>query len=166
RRGGGRIVNISGGGATSPRPDFSAYAASKCALVRFTETLALEVRADKIMVNAVSPGAMNTRMLDELLAAGPDAAPREFESALKRNREGGDSPERAAGLVALLCSSLSNGITGKLISAPWDDWEHLPQRAAELVNSDVYTLRRVTPVETRSASLRAAEVAGKACDVV
>jgi len=50
RRGSGKIVNISGGGATSARPDFSSYGASKCALVRLTETLAEELRADKIDV--------------------------------------------------------------------------------------------------------------------
>lgn len=144
RRRGGKIVNIAGGGATTPRPDFSAYAAAKCALVRLTETLAEELKQDGIDVNAVSPGAMNTRMLDELLSAGPDAAPREFDAALKRKLEGGTPPERAAGLVALLASSLSNGITGKLISAVWDDWEHLPDRREELDASEIYTLRRVT----------------------
>jgi 3-oxoacyl-[acyl-carrier protein] reductase len=145
RRGGGKIVNISGGGATSPRPDFSAYGASKCALVRLTETLAEELREEKIDVNAVAPGAMNTRMLDELLIAGPDAAPREFADAIKRKREGGAPPEKAAALVALLCSSLCNRITGKLISAMWDEWEKLPQRRAELAAGELYTLRRVTP---------------------
>lgn len=144
RRGGGKIVNISGGGATRPRPDFTAYAAAKCALVRLTETLAEELKEDRIDVNAVAPGQMNTRMLDELLSAGPDGAPREFAEALKRKREGGASPDKAAGLVALLASSLGNGITGKLISAVWDDWEHLPQQREELTNGDIYTLRRVT----------------------
>ena len=143
RRGGGKIVNISGGGATSPRPDFSSYAAAKCALVRLTETLAEELKEDRIDVNAVAPGAMNTRMLDELLSAGPDAAPREFADALKRKREGGTPPDKAAGLVAMLASSLSDGITGKLISAVWDDWEQLPQRREELKKSELYTLRRV-----------------------
>ena len=42
-RGYGKIVNLSGGGATAPRPNFSAYAAAKVAVVRFTETLAQEL---------------------------------------------------------------------------------------------------------------------------
>lgn len=140
----GKIINISGGGATSPRPDFSAYAASKCALVRLTETLAEELRDSRIDVNAVSPGAMNTRMLDEVIAAGPDAARREYASALKRQKEGGANATRAAGLVAWLASSASDGITGKLISAVWDDWERLDQRRHELEKTELFTLRRVS----------------------
>src|SRR5215472_4065265 len=57
----GKIVNISGGGATGPLPGLSAYAASKAAVVRFTETLALEAREWAIDVNAVAPGALMTR---------------------------------------------------------------------------------------------------------
>ena len=140
----GKIINISGGGATSPRPDFSAYAASKCALVRLTETLAEELRDSRIDVNAVSPGAMNTRMLDEVIAAGPSAARREYESALKRQKEGGANATRATALVAWLASSASDGITGKLISAVWDDWERLDQRRHELEKTELFTLRRVS----------------------
>lgn len=143
-RGGGKIINISGGGAASARPHFSAYAASKCALVRWTETIAEELKADRIDVNAVAPGAMNTRMLEELIAAGPDAAPREHEAAVERAKSGGAAFERAAALVAWLASPASDGITGKLISAAWDDWERLDQRREDLRTTDLFTLRRVT----------------------
>lgn len=70
-RGYGKIIQLSGGGATNPLPGISAYAASKAAAVRFAETLAEELRAHHVDVNAVAPGALNTRMLDEVLAAGP-----------------------------------------------------------------------------------------------
>ena len=76
QRGSGKIINISGGGTTSPRPDFSAYTAAKCAGAAVTETLAAELQDARIDVNAVAPGAMNTRMLDETLDAGPKAASR------------------------------------------------------------------------------------------
>ena len=122
RRGGGKIINISGGGATGPRPNFSAYGASKCALVRLTETLAHELSGSGIDVNAVAPGPMNTRMLEEVLAAGPQAAAPEYEAAMARSRAGGRSPARAAELVVFLASSVCDGITGRLISAIWDDW--------------------------------------------
>lgn len=69
----GKIINLSGGGATAPRPNFSAYAASKAAVIRLTETIADEVRPFNIQVNAIAPGAINTKMLDEVFAAG-DAA--------------------------------------------------------------------------------------------
>ena len=142
-RGGGKIINLSGGGAATCRPDFSAYAASKCALVRLTETIAEEAKTDRIDINAVAPGAMNTRMLDELIAAGPEAAPREHQAALERSQNGGAPPQRAAELVAWLACRASDGITGKLISAAWDDWERLAARRDQL-RGDLFTLRRVT----------------------
>ena len=77
----GKIVQLSGGGATNPLPRISAYAASKAAVVRFAETLALEVQDDGIDVNAIAPGALNTRMLDEVLAAGPEPSARSSTSA-------------------------------------------------------------------------------------
>ena len=60
---GGSVVNLAGGGATSARPRFSAYAAAKAGLARFSETLAREAAAAKVRVNCVSPGAMGTDML-------------------------------------------------------------------------------------------------------
>jgi len=68
----GKIVNLSGGGATAPLPRISSYAASKAAVVRFTETLAEETRGAGIDVNAIAPGALNTRLMDDLIAAGPE----------------------------------------------------------------------------------------------
>lgn len=90
RRGYGKIINLSGGGATSPLPRFSAYAASKAAVVRLTETLAQELQDARIDVNAIAPGALNTRLLDEVLAAGPSKAGAAFyERALKQREEAG-----------------------------------------------------------------------------
>jgi 3-oxoacyl-[acyl-carrier protein] reductase len=145
RRGWGKIINISGGGATSPRPDFIAYACAKTALVRLTETLAEELKGTGVDVNAVAPGPMNTRMLEETLAAGPGGAKREYGAALVRSKEGGTPPEKAAELVTWLASPASDGITGRLISAVWDDWPKLADRRDELAKTDVYTLRRIVP---------------------
>ncbi len=144
-RGRGKIVNISGGGATGPRPDLSAYAAAKAALVRLSETLAEELRDSKIDVNCVAPGAMNTRMLDELLAAGPAGARHEYERAVAQAQSGGTPPEKAAALVVFLASAASDGITGRLLSALWDDWASLPGKREQLAKSDLYTLRRIVP---------------------
>ena len=143
-RGRGKIINLSGGGAASPRPDFSAYGAAKCALVRLTETLAEELRSDWIDINAIAPGAMNTRMLDEVLAAGPSRASREFAAAQARHRDGGASPARAAELAVFLASEASDGISGKLISAIWDPWPELSTDRSALAGENL-TLRRVTP---------------------
>jgi 3-oxoacyl-[acyl-carrier protein] reductase len=141
----GKIVNISGGGATAPRPRFSAYATAKSGLVRFTETLAAELRGSGIDVNALAPGAMNTQMLEEILAAGPGAAGAEYKDAERRQVEGGTPPERAADLAVFLASAASDGISGRLLSAVWDAWEDLPGHRADLEQSDVYTLRRIVP---------------------
>jgi 3-oxoacyl-[acyl-carrier protein] reductase len=145
-RGAGKIVNLSGGGATAPLPRLSAYAASKAAVVRFTETLAEELRGTRIDVNAIAPGALNTRLLDEVLAAGPDKVGKAFyERSVKQKAEGGASLEKGAALCAFLLSGESDGISGRLLSAVWDPWPDLPQRRAELEKSDIYTLRRIVP---------------------
>ena len=146
KRGRGRIVNLSGGGATAPLPRFSAYAASKAAVVRFTETLAEELRGTPILVNAVAPGALNTRLLEEAIAAGPDKVGQSFyERALRQKADGGAPLEKGAALCAFLLSSESDGIQGRLLSAVWDPWADLPARLTELAESDIYTLRRIVP---------------------
>jgi 3-oxoacyl-[acyl-carrier protein] reductase len=142
----GKVLNLSGGGATSPRPFFSAYAASKAAVVRFTENLAEELRGTGVDVNAVSPGALNTRMLTQLLEAGPGRMTEsEFVRAQRQKETGGASIQRAAELCVYLSSPASDGITGKLISAPWDPWPRLDRHLEELRSTDVYTLRRIVP---------------------
>lgn len=146
RQGRGKIVALSGGGATQPRPHFSAYAASKAAVVRFVETLAAELEGSGIDVNAIAPGALNTRMLDEVLAAGKECAGAEaYAGALKQRNEGGSPLDDAVDLIAFLASDASNGITGRLIAARWDSWRGLADVRERLRGSDVYTLRRIVP---------------------
>jgi len=146
RQGYGKIIQISGGGATNPLPNISAYAASKAAIVRFAETLAEELRAHHVDVNAVAPGALNTRLLDEVLAAGPEAVGDAFyERSQKQKAEGGTPLEKGAELCAFLASGASDGMTGKLISAVWDPWETFPAHRADLDGTDIYTLRRIVP---------------------
>ncbi len=147
KRGYGKIVQLSGGGATGPLPGLSAYAASKAAVVRFAETLAEELREHRVDVNAIAPGALNTRMLDEVLGAGPERVGKAFyERALAQREDGGVPLTRGAELAVFLGSAASDGITGKLLSAIWDPWSELPRRCGDL-DSDVYTLRRIVPVD-------------------
>lgn len=142
----GKIILLSGGGATKPLPYLSAYAASKAAVVRFGETLAEEVRGLGIDVNSVAPGALNTRLLDEVLEAGPEHVGQTFyEQSLKQQETGGTPLHRGASLCVFLASSASDRITGKLISAVWDPWEQLPEHLEDLKDSDIYTLRRIVP---------------------
>jgi NAD(P)-dependent dehydrogenase (short-subunit alcohol dehydrogenase family) len=134
----GKIIQLSGGGATNPLPRVSSYAAS----------LALEVKDDGIDVNAIAPGALNTRMMDELLAAGPAAVGEAFFQRMKRIADEGGTPlEKGAALAVFLASGASDGITGRLLSAVWDPWADLPVHRGDLDRTDVYTLRRVTPAD-------------------
>ena len=119
--------------------------ASEAAVVRFTETLAVEVCEAGIDVNALAPGALNTAMLDEILAAGPERVGEYYQKALRQKESGGSSLGRAAALCVSLLAAETDRITGRLISAVWDPWEMLPKRKDALNSSDVYTLRRITP---------------------
>jgi 3-oxoacyl-[acyl-carrier protein] reductase len=148
RQGHGKIVMLSGGGATAPLPRISSYAASKSAVVRLTETIAEETRGAGIDVNAIAPGALNTRLLDEVLTAGPEKVGTAFfERSMKQKEQGGTPLHHGADLCIFLLSDASNGITGKLISAVWDPWRDLPGHVEELNKTDVYTLRRIVPAD-------------------
>lgn len=142
----GKIINISGGGATNPLPFLSAYAASKAAVVRLTETLAEELRDFQIDVNAVAPGALNTRFLDEVLEAGPSMVGEAlYKKSIQQAEAGGVPPAVGARACVYLASEASNGITGKLIAAQWDPLGDLHTHLDELLRSDIYTLRRIVP---------------------
>jgi len=139
----GKIINFSGGGAGYSRPNFSAYAVSKAGVVRLTEILADELRDFNIQVNAVSPGMIETKMLNGILEAGPEKSGRDFEQVLQRAEKGFDSVENAADLVCWLASENSKWLTGKLISAVWDPWREWKDSAPVVIDRDLYTLRRI-----------------------
>lgn len=144
---GGRIINFTGGGE-GPFPRFSAYAASKGAVVRFTESLAEEVKDDGIFINAIAPGEVNTALFEDVLRAGPEKCGEEqYRQFLRRKEEGGAPPELAAELCVFLASKKSTGITGKVLSAKWDDWKKFQKHIKEIAESDVYTYRRIKPVD-------------------
>ena len=145
KRGGGRIINFSGGGEGA-YANFAAYAASKGGIVRLTETAAEELKVWGICVNAIAPGAVNTKLLDDLLNAGPEKAGQAvYNRSLKQKAEGGVPPEKVAELCVFLASSESDGLTGKVISAVWDDYKSFPKHLKEIMESDVYTWRRIKP---------------------
>lgn len=142
----GKIIVLSGGGATNPLPNISSYAASKAAVVRLMETLAEELRSFGVDVNAIAPGALATRLVDEVLAAGPAKVGQAFyEKNLKWKQQGATPLSLGARLAVYLASPQSDGITGKLLSAQWDPWATLHEHREELANSDIYCLRRIVP---------------------
>jgi NAD(P)-dependent dehydrogenase (short-subunit alcohol dehydrogenase family) len=150
-RGRGKIVNFSGGGANNSRPNFSAYAAAKAGIVRFTEVLADELRPHGIQVFAVSPGIVRTRMIEEILATPAERAGSEYEAVRAKERTGFDSARTAAELVSFLASPAAEGLSGKNISAvrdPWREWA--AGRAAP--GEDLYLLRRIDGKNFRKGS--------------
>ena len=146
RAGSGKIINLSGGGATKPLPSLSSYAASKAGVVRLTETLAWELKDWRIDVNAVAPGILATKLAEDVMDVGEGLLGKGYFEEVKRQKQGNMSAfEKATDLCAFLASAESDGITGRLISAPWDPWQTLADRVDELASSDIYTLRRITP---------------------
>ena len=135
----GKIIVLSGRGAADARPNFSAYASSKAAVVRFVETLAEEVRDHNIQVNAMSPGGTYTHMTDEILRAGDRAGQREQDEAVQVRLTGGVAPEKQIELAVFLASEASNHVSGKMIHVN-DDWKRLEHAT---VSREIYTLRRV-----------------------
>jgi NAD(P)-dependent dehydrogenase (short-subunit alcohol dehydrogenase family) len=142
-QGGGKIIYFSGGGATSARPFFSAYGASKAAVVRFTECLAEELRDTNIQVNAIAPGAVRSRMWDEMRAAGAAGGLKLLEELKQMDRTSGVPPERAAALALFLASDRSKSLSGRLISVVHDKWEAMEPRIPAIMSTEAGTLRRV-----------------------
>ena len=154
-----KIICFSGGGATKARVNFSAYGVAKTALVRLVETIAEENRDQPLDINALAPGAINTRLTDEILALGPSVVGAAEYAAAQKQKAAALVPSslatadasadpaltRALDCVEWLLSPASDGITGRLLSAPWDPWPTLGAHRATLAASDVYTLRRIVP---------------------
>lgn len=151
RAGRGKIINFSGGGATSPLCRFSAYGVSKAAVVRLTETLAEEVKEFNIQINAIAPGAVDTKLQDSVLAAGERAG--DLLQRIRRLREtgeGGTPREVPAELAVFLASDDSRTLTGRLISAPNDKWESwTDERIRQVMSQPWFTLRRMDPFTLR-----------------
>jgi NAD(P)-dependent dehydrogenase (short-subunit alcohol dehydrogenase family) len=148
RRSRGAVVTFSGGGGTGPLPRYDAYAASKAAVVRLTENLAMELAQGGVNVNCVAPGFVATGMHQETLTAGPDAAGADYHDRTRRELAAGGVPaETAAELVCLLLGDPEPvPFTGKLISAQWDPWRERSYRERLATRADLATLRRIDDV--------------------
>jgi len=140
-----KIICFSGGGATQARANFSAYGSAKTGIVRLVETIAAEEKNRALDINAIAPGAINTRLADEVISLGEAISGKiEYEAALKQKKEGGQSLTQALDLIEWLLSDKSDGISGKLISAQWDDFKSLKANQGTLGNPNSFTLRRIT----------------------
>lgn len=150
---GGTIINLSGGGSSKGRPTFSAYASSKTGVVRLTETVAEELRPYDIAVYVIAPGGVYTEMIEELLRSAATAALGDVAEAERIRASGGTPPERIGELAVFLASSTDRALTGRFISAAWDDWEAMARRANEAEGlGEFYTLRRLVPSPSGSGT--------------
>jgi 3-oxoacyl-[acyl-carrier protein] reductase len=140
----GTILNFSGGG-DGPFPRFSAYSTSKVAIIRFTETLAQELIEHGITANVIAPGPVNTRILEDALAAGEAIVGRDaYIKLIEQKEKGGVSPMLAAELCVFLASAAGNRLSGKFLSAVWDKWrEWDSDKINEIMGSNRLVLRRV-----------------------
>ena len=111
-QGGGAIVTVSAGAALSGPAGLAAYSAAKAAVLRLTESLSAEVKAQGIRVNSVLPGTIDTPQNRQAM---PDADP----SAWVR-------PEAIADVIAFLVSDAGRAITGAAIPVT----EGVPARTA------------------------------------
>lgn len=153
-----RIINMSGGGAFNPFPHYSAYAVSKAAVVRLTETLAEELAPLGVMVNGIAPGFVATEIHDATLKAGARAGNEHLDKTKELLADGKskvriDVPVRC---VKFLVSPSADGLTGKTISAGFDPWD---DKAFEdcidaLNESELYTQRRVNLVHLADSKLK------------
>jgi len=142
---GGSIVLFSGGGGTSPFPNYTAYAAAKAGVVRLAETLALEWAPRGIRVNSLAPGFVASAMHQATLQAGERAGAAYLERTREELAAGGVPPALAARAAAFLLSDEAANITGRLLAAPWDEWADWPSHADRIAGSDLFTLRRIVP---------------------
>ena len=85
--------------------------------MRFVENLSKELEGLNIAINAIAPGPVNTRMLNEVLDSGPEKVGKIFyEKSLLQKKTGGTDIKKIIDLVEFLILANSSNISGKLIS--------------------------------------------------
>jgi 3-oxoacyl-[acyl-carrier protein] reductase len=138
------VIHFSGGGATNARPYFSPYSLSKTALVRFVENVASEQNLGNFRINVIAPGVMPSQMQSEILDNVFLRNSKEQSLAQASVEDTSEATSKVLKLVEFLLSEKADGISGKLISAQWDNWEEWPNHLEELKSQQLYTLRRLT----------------------
>lgn len=142
-----RIISFAGGGE-GPLPRFSSYVSSKGGVLRLVETLSAELFSLGISINAISPGLVNSGFVNDLIAAGPELAGKSaFEAAKAQTARTAEtvSPEKAAALALWLAAEAPAELTGKNISAVWDNRDDIANHIKEISASDIYNFRRIKP---------------------
>lgn len=143
--GGGRIVNLAGGGVGGPgvARRLGAYTSSKAGVMALTETVAAELESSGIQVNAIAPGAVATGFMDPLIEAGPGKAGQDLYERTLRQRNSPDDLARFGALLLHLSQPGAGGLTGRILSARWDSLEDVEKIAATAGVSSLFQLRRI-----------------------
>ncbi len=148
--GGGAVVNLGGAGigGNGTHGNISAYTTSKGALVTLTEALSKELAGRRIRVNAIAPGGLATGFMDPVLDAAPgtvEESLRGVASALRPTEASApiELDANLAELMSFLVSSESDWLTGKLLSARWDNVASLTKDRERLESTSLLNLRRI-----------------------
>jgi NAD(P)-dependent dehydrogenase (short-subunit alcohol dehydrogenase family) len=150
-----RILVLSGGGAFDPMPCVSAYGASKAATVRLVETLAVELQARNIAVNAVAPGFAPTEIHSATLAVGRERAGGHFDNTLKHLSKWDDSMDVPVDCIRYMISDRAIKLTGKTISARHDPWgePEFDEHIDEIMASPLYSTQRTISEHLANSAL-------------
>src|SRR3954469_2297409 len=124
-RGSGRIVNTGSGAGYLPGSSSTAYLASKAALYRFGDTLAVQLAGTPVAVFTISPGLVRTEMTGDAFGDNAPWTP----------------PELAPQLVRVLLSGRADGLAGRYLHAEHDDIEDLIRRGDEIQNEDLNAIQ-------------------------
>ncbi|MBV9612861.1 MAG: SDR family oxidoreductase [Acidobacteriaceae bacterium] len=135
----GKIIALVCESDEMPKLNFSAYTTSKTAVVRFVESLAVELVDHNVQVNCFDPGPAYTNLTDEIIRAESRLDAKVVTAAKETRRTGGASPELQLEHATFLASEQSNHISGKLIHVS-DDWKKLRNTT---LRADALTLRRI-----------------------
>ena len=144
-RGRGQIVNLASNAAfyrldeEEDGPIFSAYMASKAAVIRFSEALAFELRESGVSVFAISPGMVKTEMTASIF------------SDLWDDPKIWAPPELAGNLIEFIASGAINELSGRYIHASSDDWKSFPKRTEEILVNDLNALRMTSMPKTQDS---------------
>ena len=136
----GRIINMTGGGTATSFPNGSGYATSKAGILRFTECLSDSLIDTGVLVFAMDPGLVRTRMTEYQLNS---QAGRDYLPHLADTFAAGVSvpPERAAAMAVEIGTGRFDRIAGRLLMAARDDLDALEATMDDIVAKDFRSLR-------------------------
>jgi len=141
------IILFAGGGEGS-LPNFSAYTSSKGAVIRLGESLAQELKGDNIKVNIIYPGVINSGFVRNIISVGPERAGEKAYNDAWNQINGKietSTPDKVGELCIFLASENSNGLTGKIFAARYDDLNKIEMHKDDIMNTDIYSIRRIKP---------------------